>query len=252
MNTFGTILRDWRGRRRYSQLDLALAADTSARHISFLESGRANPSRKMVLRLAGTLDIPRAEVNVGLACAGFAPVYPQLDRDAESMRSIRRAIDTMLTNHSPWPAIACDAQWNLLQANPAAIKLLQTLNAAGATNIMQAMLAIDGVDSPLLNWPEVARLTLTRLRAEQLQQPDNPGLNELLHRLKHHPRIEEEDDRQMLGVVVPLRVRTPDVTLSLFSMIAQFGSVQEITMADVRIELFFPEDDETVAYFASA
>ena len=136
--------------------------------------------------------------------------------------------------------------------NPAAMRLLEVLNAAGATNIMQAMLAIDGVDSPLLNWPEVARLTLARLRAEQLQQPNHPGLNELLQQLKQHPRIDEGDvdDRQAMGVVVPIRVRTPETTLSLFSIIAQFGSVQEVTMADVRIELFFPEDDVTVAYFA--
>ncbi len=253
MNTFGTLLRDWRGQRRYSQLDLALAAETSARHISFLESGRANPSREMVLRLANTLAISKAEVNSGLVGAGFAPIYPQLDRDAESLSAIRHAIDTMLTNHSPWPALAFDPQWNLLQANPAAIQLLQALNAEEATNIMQVMLSADAPESPLLNWPEVARLVLARLQAEQIHRPNEPMLSDLKQRLKQHPRIHEGqvDERRELGVVVPMRVRTSETTLSLFSMIAQFGSVQEITMADVQIELFFPEDDVTAKYFTS-
>lgn len=253
MNTFGPLLRDWRGQRRYSQLDLALAAETSARHISFLESGRANPSRDMVMRLANTLAIPRAEVNTGLVCAGFAPVYPQLDRDAESLNAIRRAIDTMLVNHSPWPALACDSQWNLLQANPAAVRLIDALNAQESTNIMQLMLTADAPDGPLLNWPEVARLVLARLQAEQIQRPNESSICDLKQRLQQHPRINEGrvDGRQELGVVVPMRVRTAEATLSLFSMIAQFGSVQEVTMADVRIELFFPEDDVTAEYFSS-
>lgn len=254
MNTFGLFLRNWRSRRRYSQLELALAAETSARHVSFLESGRANPSREMVLKLAATLDIPRIEINNGLLSAGFAPIYPQLDKNAESLSAIRRAIDAMLANHSPFPAIAFDAQWNILQSNPAAIQLIKALNLdpAKATNVMQIMLATDAKESPFLNWPEVARLSLARLQTEQLQRPDDPALQELQKKLSQHPRINEGrgNEHKELGVVLPMRIRTPETTLSLFSMIAQFGSVQEISMAEVRIELFFPEDNATTEYFS--
>lgn len=252
MNAFGPFLRDWRSRHRYSQLELALAAETSSRHISFLESGRANPSREMVLKLAATLNIPKVEINNGLLSAGFAPIYPQLDRDAKSLKAIHQAIDTTLANHSPFPAIAFDAQWNILQSNPAAVQLVKALEATQATNVMQIMLATDAADSPLLNWPEVARLALARLRTERLQKPDDPTLKELQQHLSQHPRIHEDCDGQKkeLGVILPMRIRTPETVLSLFSMIAQFGSVQEISMSEVRIELFFPEDSATADYFS--
>ena len=252
MKTFGPILREWRSRRRYSQLDLASAADISARHVSFLESGRANPSREMVLRLANTLDVAAVDTNTGLLGAGYSPEYPRLDRDAESLTAIRRAIESMLTNHSPWPAIACDSSWNLLQANDPAVHLMRLLKVDELDNVMQALLQMDDPDGPLLNWPEVARLILVRLQAEQLQRPHDVGLTAISERLRSHPRINEGLDGRAPdpGVVIPMKLQVPETTISLFSMVAQFGSVREITMSDVQIELFFPEDDATVEYFA--
>jgi len=253
MNTFGSILREWRNRRRFSQLDLASAADISARHVSFMESGRANPSREMVIRLANTLNIEPVDVNAGLLSAGYSPAFPVLDRDADSLSAIRRAIDSVLANHSPWPAIACDATWNLLQANDAALHVMQLFNLPSADNIMQALLSSDDPAGPLLNWPEVARLILMRLQAEQLQRPHDELLAAVAEQLRNHPRIGEDIDAAASdpGVVIPLKVRaTAGETISLFSMLAQFGSVREITMSDMKIELFFPADDDTVEYFA--
>ena len=149
--------------------------------------------------------------------------------------------------------MAFDAQWNLLQSNPAAVQLMQPLNAEKATNVLQVILAAGAVDSPLLNWPEVARLALARLRTERLQKPNDPVLQALQKSLSQHPRISERlaSSQQALNVVLPLQIRTPKTTLSLFSMIAQFGSVQEISMADVRVELFFSEDHTTEEYFSA-
>ncbi|MEM7259444.1 MAG: helix-turn-helix domain-containing protein [Pseudomonadota bacterium] len=254
MSSFGSTLREWRARRRLSQLDLAGAADISARHVSFLEKGRANPSRDMVLLLGSTLDIPLAEVNNGLLSAGFAAAYPQLTPDALAMQCLERAVATMLDNHQPWPAIACDAHWNLQRANNAASHIIDLLGAAtgadNCTNVMALMLQCDDPDGPIANWPEVARLLLARLRTERLAAPDNEVINQTIAALTAHPRINEakHNTLQQADVVIPLQIRTGDITLSLFSMIAQFGSVQELSMSNLRIELFFPQDDTTTDY----
>lgn len=255
MNNFGPTLREWRTRRRFSQLDLAHTANISARHISFLEKGRANPSREMVLLLGSTLDIPLAEVNSGLQSAGFSAVFPALAPDADGMRVLQNAIDTMIQNHSPYPAIACDAHWNLQHANSPAHHIIELLGGSNGKddciNVMSLMLQCDDPAGPILNWPQVARLVLTRLRTERLAAPDNAILNQTIEQLSVHPRINETQQLQFqqADVVIPLQIKTENETLSLFSMIAQFGSVQELNMNDLRLELFFPQDDVTIQYF---
>jgi len=211
----------------------------------------------MVLLLGSTLDIPLAEVNNGLLSAGFAAVYPQLTPDDEGMQCLERAVDTMLSNHSPWPAIACDGDWNLQRANDAANHFIELLNdAAGTpdcTNIMSLLLQCDDPSGPIANWPEAARLVLARLRTEYLASPDNEVIKQTIKQLTSHPRINEsrQDTLQQADVVMPLQIRTGEITLSLFSMIAQFGSVQELSMSTLRIELFFPQDEITTRFFQS-
>ena len=184
--------------------------------------------------------------------AGFAPVFPKAELDDESVATLKTAIDTMLTNHMPWPALACDNQWNLLHSNDAATLMMKLLGADDSSNVMQAMLAADDPDGPLINWPEVARLMLQRLNTEQLHDPANQTLQSLRSQLQNHHRINESatQDDQPLSVVVPIKLRAGDKELSFISMIAQFGAVQEVTYAGIHVELFFPEDAETVEYFS--
>lgn len=207
----------------------------------------------MVLRLVRALDVPPVEANAGLLSAGFAPVFPQHAVDDASVAMLRRAMSTTLANHSPWPAIACDAHWNLLEANPAAAQLLSLMRVDGCNNLIETLLLADDVQGPLLNWPEVARSLLQRLRVEALELPPASPLHGLIARLGKHPRLLEGDEEQgdTVDVVVPMRMKAGELELSFFSMIAQFGSVQEVTLCDVRLELFYPTDDVTTDYLAS-
>jgi len=246
---FGEVLRSWRSQRKLSQLELSHLSNTSARHISFLEKGRSQPSREMVHKLARTLNISSSDVNSALVAAGFAPLFPKVELDSSSVSVLKSAVDTMLKNHMPWPAVACDAQWDLLASNTAAKHLLQLLNIEG-NNLMQAMLAADDIDGPIANWPEVARMMLYRLNTEQLEDPTNKTLQAVRKQLSSHARINENlpNSESELSVVVPIKVRTNDSELSFFSMIAQFGAVQEITYSGIHVELFFPADPETEEY----
>ena len=245
---FGDVLREWRGRRRLSQLELSLLSATSARHISFLEKGRSNPSREMIQKLAACLDVMPSEVNAAMVLAGFAPIYPKASLDDKSVATLRSAVDVMLDNHMPWPAFACDAAWNVLLQNKAATRILQLLGAANTDNLIAVTLAADSPQGTIINWPDVARLMLQRLNAEQLLKPDDQVLQAVREKLKNHPRIEEgvKGGESTLDVVVPIKLRDGDRVLSFISMIAQFGAVQEVTYSDIHIELFFPEDADTM------
>jgi len=251
---FGLILKQWRNRRRLSQLELSLLSSTSARHISFLERGRARPSREMVQKLAMSLEIPRSEINAALVVAGFAPAYPKAEFDSDNVAILRRAIESTLDKHMPWPALACDSDWNLIKINPAGEHIMAILGTGAATNVMTAMLAAGEPDSDFINWPEVARLMLFRLNAEQRDDPDNTALQALRAQLAAHPRINENPtpDAEELSVVVPIKLRVDDKILSFISMIAQFSAVQEITYSDIHVELFYPEDELTIEYLQSA
>lgn len=254
MTEFGSFLRQWRKRRHYSQLALSHAAELSARHLSFLESGRSQPSRSMVLRLVRVLDVAPAEANAGLASAGFAPVFPQCEPDDASVAMLQTAIETTLANHSPWPAIACDGEWNLMQANPAACHLLGLLGVGGTHNVVEALLIAADNNQIFLNWPEVARSLLQRLRAEALELGPEAHLHRWIRTLSQHPRLNEGlavSESAPVDVFVPMRLLAGETELSFFSMIAQFGSVQEVTLSHVRLELFYPADEATSDYLSS-
>lgn len=252
MTAFGSLLKDWRTTRRFSQLELSLAAGASARHISFLESGRAGPSRAMVLRLAETLELPLATTNSALLAAGFAPVYPELAAGDERLSAANLALDLLLSNHQPLPAIVFDSRWTLRRLNASAELLFGRLGITVGDNLVSGLIDMGVEDGPLCNWLEVTALIIARLRTEITHMGSSAHLEPLLQQLceQRDQMLDGHRDDDIILVdeaspLIPLRLRLGKHTLSMFSMIVQFGSVQEITLADLRIELYFPEDEAT-------
>jgi len=248
--TFGDVLRDWRRARRMSQLDLALAAEVSARHVSFLESGRAEPSRAMALRLAAALDMPKAATNEALQLAGYAAAYPVRPRDAADLAPVRRAITLTLTNHQPCPGIAIDRWWDIQQMNDTAHALFSALGAG--PNMIDFLIFLGDLDI-VENWEETAFLSLQRLRSEITHLGGDGRLSEYARRLAAHPRLKAADLSflDLDQAVIPTVFRLGDRRLSVFSTIALFGSVQDVAASEIRIELMYPADDATDAFFRS-
>lgn len=247
--SFGDHLRDWRGRRRMSQLDLALEADVSQRHIAFLESGRAKASRDMVLRLAETLEVPLRERNGLLHAAGFAPAYAETSLDAEGMAQIRAAIDRLLAQHMPFPAMLFDRYWTLLDANPAARTLFGVSAADGPVNIVMLLAQTPEIKAAFENWPEIAHHMMTRLKLELDMSGGDPKLAELIETLRADPVFEMPVPADISGEpLVYTRMRAGEQVISMFSTIAQFGTPRDITLGDLRIELFFPGDAQSEAF----
>jgi transcriptional regulator with XRE-family HTH domain len=246
---FGLLLRSWRERRRMSQQELSLTAEVSARHLSFLETGRSQPSRAMVLALADHLDIPLRERNELLASAGFAAVYPQRPLDAPEMRSVRAAVDQILEGHEPYPAVAVDRWWNLVAANATITELIADVDPAvlgPPTNVYRLTLHPDGLAPLIINLAEVAHHLVDRLRSDARATGD-PQLNALLAEVEDYstvralPRRIDAPD----GVVVPMRLRHPQGELALFTTVTTFGTPADVTVAELALELFYPLDAAT-------
>ncbi|MEO9635109.1 MAG: helix-turn-helix transcriptional regulator [Parasphingorhabdus sp.] len=250
ISEFGSILKDWRKVRRFSQLDLSLEAEMSTRHLSFLESGRANPSREMVMRLSDALQLPRPATNQALNAAGFAPVYPSLPDNAPELAPVHQAIDTMLDHHDPYPGVAVDRHWNVVKSNQGAQMLLALASPDGTANMMDILMNSAGLDL-IENWDEVAVLSLTRLRTEILELGGDEKLSALMQRLASHERVKSIDMStiNLNQAVIPTILKFGETRLSLFSTIAQFGSVQDTRAGETKIEMMFPMDQETVQFF---
>jgi transcriptional regulator with XRE-family HTH domain len=253
LSPFGELLRSWRGRRRVSQLDLAVAAEVSQRHLSFIESGRAAPSREMVLRLADQLEIPLRERNALLAAAGFAAVYRERPLEDPSMAPARRAVELLLTGHEPHPALAVDRHWNMVFANRAVTPLLAGADAkllAPPVNVLRLSLHPDGLASRIANFREWRLHILERL-ARQAEASGDPVLVDLSEELKGYPvppgarpyRPGNED--ALGGVAVPLEFKTDAGTLRFIGTTTVFGTALDISLAELTIETFFPADAET-------
>jgi len=249
---FGAMLKEWRSIRRFSQLDLSLEAEMSARHLSFLESGRSNPSREMVLRLSEALGLPRPTANQALQAAGFAPAYPSLPDDAPELAPVNEAIATMLDHHDPYPGIAFNRHWNITSANEGAKLMLSLANADSQPNLLDIL--INSASMGLIeNWEEVAVLTLTRLRTEILELGGDETLSAYAQKIASLDRIKNADlgSIDLNQAVIPTIFRIGENRLSLFSTIARFGSVQDIRAGETQVELMFPMDDETGQFFDS-
>jgi len=248
---FGAVLRDWRQLRRLSQLELALAAGVSSRHLSFLESGRAAPSRGMILKLANALGMPKGAANEALKLAGFAAAFPVLPAHAPDLAPVRKAISMTLERHAPYPGVAIDLTWNIIDANEAANALFAPMGPI--SNMVELLIAVEATGL-IENWEETAFLSLLRLRAEISHRGGDADLEALAMRLAEHPRLAAAE----LGAVdfdqpvIPTTLNIDGRRLSLFSTIAQFGSVQDVEASEIRIELMYPADAATAAFFESA
>lgn len=253
MAAFGHMLKEWRGIRRFSQLQLAMEVDMSARHLSFLESGRANPSKSMVLRLSQALEMPRPVANQALRSAGFASAFPDTPADAPQLAPVRKALEMMLQSHDPLPGVAVDRHWNIVSANKGGAMLMTLAANVAKPNLMELLIAT--ADSGLIeNWEEVAILSLTRLRSEIIEYGGEETLSAMAEKLAAHDRLQASNiaDINLDQAVIPTILRLGDVRLALFSTIAQFGSVQDVRTGELRIELMFPMDHATEAWFKSA
>ncbi|WP_193367218.1 MmyB family transcriptional regulator [Pelagibius marinus] len=249
----GELLRGWRRRRRLSQLDLALAAEVSQRHLSFLESGRAAPSREMVLRLAEPLAIPLRERNALLAAAGFAPVYPERALDDPDLAAARRAVEQILEGHLPHPALAVDRRWHLVFANKAVAPLMAGADEkllAPPVNVLRLSLHPDGLAPRIGNFRQWRAHILERL-GQQIDASGDAGLVELLEELKGYPvppgarPYRPAAEESLGGIAVPLEYVTDKGTLRFLSTTTVFGTALDISLSELAIETFFPADAGT-------
>lgn len=247
--SFGGIIREWRQLRRFSQLQLSLEAGLSSRHLSFLESGRAQPSRSMVLRLADALAMPKDVANSALHIAGFAPAFPSLKQDDAALQPVRAAVEHMLRNHAPFPAVAIDRWWTVTSANAGAAALFSALRVSGAVNMIELLIAVRDQDV-IENWDENAHLVIARLKSEIAYFGGDDRLNALRQKLTDAlPNGEQSAAFDSARAVIPTKMRLGENRLSLFSTIAHFGSVQDVNASDIRIELMFPADEATRNFF---
>lgn len=244
----GALLRDWRQRRRLSQLELALAADSSARHISYVETGRAMPSRTMILRLCDALEVPLRERNTLLLAADYAPAYRESSLDDTHLTSVRSALDIMLTAHEPYPAVVVDRLWNVVTGNRAMGVLMTGIPEQlllPKPNVYRLVLHPEGLAGRLANLTQVRELFLERL-SRQVNATGDTELRALYDEVAAYPLppdlIEEPDDdaAQPSPFEVPLRIRTPFGELRMFSTMATFGAPADVTLAELAIELFYP------------
>jgi transcriptional regulator with XRE-family HTH domain len=255
---FAARLRWWREHRGFSQLALAGRADISQRHLSFLELGRASPSREMVDRVATALDIPLRQHNALLLAAGFAPEWRQRDLAAPDLAEVANAIDYMLAQQEPYPAVVVDRHWNLLKSNAGAVRLVEFLVgpiAPGASiNLADALVAPDVLRPHLTNWAEVVRHFIRSVEADA----ETDGLIEttaLLERLMNYKGVRAAlslgSNKADTGPVLAMHFRKRDTSLRLFTTIATLGTPQDITLQELRIECFFPMDDATARLLRS-
>lgn len=251
----GDLLRDWRRRRRLSQLDLAIEADVSTRHLSFVETGRSRPSRGMVLRLAERLDVPLRERNDLLIAAGYAPVYPRRSIDAPEMGPVRLALNKVLDGHEPYPAMVVDRSWNLVLANDAAMLFLEGVPpelTRPPVNLHRLALHPRGLAARIVNLPEVRAHLLARM-ARQVALTGDPELIALHEETRAYgpdgadagPDAAAAGPEPAHDIVLPTRLRYGDRVLAFFSTVTTFGTAVDVTVAELAVEAFFPADEET-------
>jgi len=244
-STFGPALKEWRNRRSVSQLDLGSLAGVSARHISFLETGRSNPSREMVHHLSEYLDVPLSERNALLHAAGFAAAYDSRDLSDDEMTQVRSALNWTLERHDPFPALALDRHWNVVRANNAATIMIGAIGLSEGQSMLSAIVDTKRMETAIANWDEVARHLIVRLRTESVFLGGDQTLDSAADQMVEHQSPRWSVRSGTMQAVVPIEFRVGDEIMSLFSTIAQFGTAEDIALADLRIEMYFPADERT-------
>lgn len=252
----GNLLREWRQRRRLSQLDLALGADISARHLSFVETGRSVPSREMLLHLAERLEVPLRERNGLLLAAGYAPAFRERPLSDPALEAARQAVERLLAAHEPFPALAVDRHWSMLASNQAASRLFAGVAPAllqPPINVLRLSLHPEGAAPMIANLAEWRAHIFARL-AHQVDLTADPVLAELLRELRAYPAPETPEpavERAGYEVVVPLQFVTPAGMLRLISTTTVFGTPVDVTLSELALETFFPADAATASLLRS-
>lgn len=244
---FSGQLAAWRKQRRMSQLGLALDADVSARHVSFLETGRAAPSRTMVLRLAEALDLPLAARNALLGGAGFAPLYESRKADDAEIALVRAAMQRIIDRHDPYPAFILDRHWRLMAANGAGKGMMALFKLSDGDSLLDAMMSSQA-RALFDNWPDVARHMIARLKTESAYLGGDAVLDAAIAAL----RDQQGEAAGPVSAVMQARYRWGDQILSFFSVIAQIGAADDVALADLKIEMLFPADAPTKAMLEAA
>ncbi|WP_309645888.1 helix-turn-helix transcriptional regulator [Phenylobacterium sp.] len=257
---FPRLLRRWRQKRRLSQLDLALSSGVSQRHVSYLESGRANPSRKMILQLSETLEVPLRDRNGWLTAAGFAPVFRSRSLDDPQMAQVMGAVRMMLTAHEPFPAVALDRAWNVRMSNRSFDLLGAMLGddvwarvGGDQRNLMRLFFHPQGIRPFITNWSAVGPLIWRRAQreAEALGGLEMQAVLDDLAPLQDEESLWSASDTALVPVM-PFNMDVMGVRISMFAVVATFGTAQDVTADELRIETMFPADAETEALFRSA
>jgi transcriptional regulator with XRE-family HTH domain len=251
---FASKLAWWRKHRGFSQLELAGRAEISQRHLSFLELGRASPSREMVSRLASALDLPLRQHNALLVAAGFAPVWRETDLSAPELAQVRNAIDFMLAQQEPFPAVAVDRRWNLLKANGGAVRLVEflvgPLPPGAPVNLADALVAPDVLRPFLVNWVDVVRYFVRSVESDAAADgsAETAALWERLRGYQGVRDVMKTDPADAPRTpVLAMHFRKGEIDLSLFTVIATLGTPQDVTLQELRLESFFPANEATAA-----
>jgi transcriptional regulator with XRE-family HTH domain len=242
VNDFASVLKVWRKARRFSQLGLAMEAQVSARHIAFLETKRAKPSTEMISKLCAALQLPLSAHNQMLTSAGFAVRFPQRPLADKQLAPIQAAIHYLLERHAPYPAIAVNKLWTVVSMNRPATVLFGQLGISPGTSLLDVMVS-KVFQNAIENWPEVAHYAVARLRTESAAQGGVAALDFTANALSRG--LVAVDEKKPLGVAMPTIFKVGEFRLALFSLIAQFGTPEDVTVDDLKIELYFPSDEAT-------
>ena len=259
---FSAALKYWRGKRGYSQLRLSTESEISQRHISFLESGRSQPSKELILKLGMVLEVPLRQRNAMLLAAGFAPAYQERNLSNPELIAVRQALDFMLRQQAPYPALVVDRLWNLAMLNEPAANMMRwlldlpkdaVLPTDGSANVIKLTLDANGLRRYIVNWEEVSADLLLWIQREAMS--DGPGseatmlLSDLLALpgIAGMPRVPNLDRRAL--PFLPFTLRKGAVELNLFTAIATLGTPHDVTVHELRVESFFPADEATAQWF---
>jgi transcriptional regulator with XRE-family HTH domain len=251
---FPAALRGWRTRRRVSQLELALRAGTTQRHVSFIEGNRSAPGRGMVVRLAEALEVPLRERNALLLAAGYAPAYPETRFDDPALEPVRAALERILDGHLPFPAVIADRHGDVVSANAAFWTLVEDADQellVPPVNVARLLLHPRGLAPRIVNLDEWAWHVVDALHRETLRNP-NPELEALAAEVEQLVPDRREPAPDHLGFAVPLRLRSPAGELALLTTLMHFGTAVDVTVAELRLEAFLPADAATAALLAQA
>jgi transcriptional regulator with XRE-family HTH domain len=260
---FASALRYWRDKRGFSQLRLSTVGNISQRHISFLESGRSQPSKELILKMGVTLDIPLRERNQMLLAAGFAPAYQERSMSDPELQSVRYALDFMLAQQAPYPALVVDRLWNLVMSNEPAMMMIKWLLDIPAEhqvptdglNVIKMMLDPAALRQYLVNWEHICADLLHWVQREAMSDGPGSESTRLLQELATIPGVKSAMDVPNLDTralpFMPVTIRKNDVTLNLFTSITTMGTPHDVTVHELRVESFFPADESTAAWFKS-